>query len=67
MFEAKAVICLPEGANPLKVESMRNLGAEVVFHGREFDEARAHSERLSQEERLPVRPSRQRAPASWLA
>ena len=50
MFGAKAVICLPEGANPLKVESMRNLGAEVVFHGREFDEARAHSERLSQEE-----------------
>ena len=50
MFGAKAVICLPEGANPLKVESMRNLGAEVVFHGREFDEARAHSESLSQEE-----------------
>lgn len=50
MFGAKAVICLPEGANPLKVESMRNLGAEVVFKGHEFDEARAHSEHLSQEE-----------------
>ena len=50
IFGAKAVICLPEGANPLKVESMRNLGAEVVFYGGEFDEARAHAERLSQEE-----------------
>ncbi len=50
MFGARAVICLPEGANPLKVESMRNLGAEVVFHGSEFDEARAHSERLAREE-----------------
>ena len=50
LFGVRAVICLPEGANPLKVESMRNLGAEVVFHGSEFDEARAHSERLSQEE-----------------
>lgn len=50
VFGVRAVICLPEGANPLKVESMRNLGAEVVFHGSEFDEARAHSERLSQEE-----------------
>ena len=50
VFGARAVICLPEGANPLKVESMRNLGAEVVFHGSEFDEARAHAERLAQEE-----------------
>ena len=50
VFGARAVICLPEGANPLKVESMRNLGAQVVFHGSEFDEARAHAERLSQEE-----------------
>ncbi len=50
VFGAKAVICLPEGANPLKVESMGNLGAEVVFHGSEFDVAKAHAERLAQEE-----------------
>ena len=50
LFGAKAVVCVPEGANPLKVESMRNLGAEVVFHGREFDESRAHSYQLAQEE-----------------
>ena len=29
IFGAKAVIVVPEGANPLKVRSMRNLGAQV--------------------------------------
>ena len=50
LFDARAIICLPEGANPLKVESMRNLGAELVFHGKHFDEARQHCERLALEE-----------------
>ena len=40
LFGVRAVICMPERANPVKVESMRALGAEVVFHGRDFDEAR---------------------------
>lgn len=35
-----AVIAAPEGANPGKVAAMRGLGAEVVFHGRDFDGAR---------------------------
>ena len=48
-FGAKAVICLPEGANPLKVRSMRNQGAEVVFHGKNFDESREHCARLADE------------------
>lgn len=47
LFGAKATIVVPEGANSLKVESMQNLGAEVVFHGRHFDEARQHVERLA--------------------
>ena len=50
LFGAKAVIVVPEGANPLKVESMRNLGAEVLFHGENFDEAREQTERLAKEE-----------------
>ena len=45
----RAVICMPEQANPVKVESMRALGAEVVFHGRDFDEAREHCEKLAAE------------------
>jgi threonine dehydratase len=45
----RAIICMPEGANPVKVESMQALGAEVVFHGRDFDDAREHCEKLSAE------------------
>jgi threonine dehydratase len=36
----KATIAVPEGANPAKVAAMRGLGAEVVFHGPDFDTAR---------------------------
>ena len=50
VFGAKAVIVVPEGANPLKVRSMKNLGADVLFHGSNFDEAREYSERLAKEE-----------------
>jgi threonine dehydratase len=38
--EISALIAVPEGANPAKVAAMRGLGAEVVFHGADFDEAR---------------------------
>jgi len=46
-FGVRAIICVPEGANPVKVESMRLLGAEVIHHGRDFDEAREECERLA--------------------
>jgi threonine dehydratase len=49
LFGVHAVICVPEQANPVKVESMRALGAEVIFHGRDFDEAREHCEQLAAE------------------
>jgi threonine dehydratase len=49
LFGVRATICVPEGANPVKVASMRGLGAEVVFHGRDFDEAREHCEQLARE------------------
>ena len=44
LFGVRAIICVPEQANPVKVHSMRALGAEVVFYGRDFDEAREHCE-----------------------
>jgi threonine dehydratase len=47
----RAVICVPERANPVKVESMQALGAELVFHGADFDEAREHCEKLAAEHR----------------
>ena len=49
IFGVAATICVPEGANPVKVASMRGLGAEVIFHGRDFDEAREHCEHLAGE------------------
>ena len=49
LFGVHAVICVPEQANPVKVESMRALGAEVIFGGRDFDEAREHCEKLAAE------------------
>jgi threonine dehydratase len=49
LFGVRAIVCVPEQANPVKVESMRALGAEVVFHGRDFDEAREHCEKLAAE------------------
>jgi threonine dehydratase len=49
LFGVRAVICMPERANPVKVESMQALGAEVVFFGRDFDEAREHCEQLAAE------------------
>src|SRR5499427_2904724 len=49
LFGVRAVICVPEQANPVKVESMRALGAEVVFHGRDFDEAREYCEKQATE------------------
>jgi threonine dehydratase len=49
LFGVRAVICMPEQANPVKVESMRALGAEVVFWGRDFDEAREHCEKQATE------------------
>jgi threonine dehydratase len=49
LFGVEATICVPERANPVKVSAMLGLGAEVVFHGRDFDEAREHSEQLARE------------------
>lgn len=46
---ASAIICAPEGANPVKVEAMRDLGAEVLLVGNDFDDAREHCERLAAE------------------
>jgi threonine dehydratase len=48
-FGVRAVICVPEGANPVKVGSIRGLGAEIVEYGRDFDDAREHCESLARE------------------
>lgn len=49
LFGVRAIICAPEQANPVKVEAMRDLGAEVLLVGRDFDEARERCEALAAE------------------
>jgi threonine dehydratase len=39
-YNIKSTIAVPKKANPGKVAAMRGLGAEVLFHGADFDEAR---------------------------
>jgi threonine dehydratase len=52
LFGVRATIVAPEGANPVKVEAMESHGAEVVFHGQDFDAAKEHCEQLAQEKGL---------------
>jgi threonine dehydratase len=40
LFGAKAIIGMPIGSNPDKVEATRCYGAKVEFHGEDYDEAR---------------------------
>jgi threonine dehydratase len=49
-FDVPVTVGVPEDANPDKVSAMRHLGAEVVKHGTDFDEAREYVERLAARE-----------------
>jgi len=49
IFGVRATVCVPQDANPGKVASIRDLGAKVIFWGRDYDEAREHCERLASE------------------
>lgn len=53
----RAVIVVPQGNNPEKNAAMRSLGAELVEHGREFQEALEHSRVLAVQEGLHAVPS----------
>jgi threonine dehydratase len=52
LFGVPATIVVPDGANPVKVEAMQSHGASIIFHGRDFDEAREYCERLAQEHEM---------------
>lgn len=46
-FGVPATIVVPKKANPVKVESMKALGARVLFHGERYDDARRYAESLA--------------------
>jgi threonine dehydratase len=51
LFGARVIIYAPtENVNESKMQAMRDLGAEVRLHGRDFDEARLEAERVAQAE-----------------
>jgi threonine dehydratase len=49
LFGVRAIVVVPEGANPVKVAFIRAFGAEIVEHGSDFDDAREHCEALAAE------------------
>ncbi|MCL4531976.1 MAG: threonine/serine dehydratase, partial [Actinobacteria bacterium] len=49
LFGVQARIVVPEKANPGKVAAMQGMGAEVIFHGANFDEAKLYCETLAKE------------------
>jgi threonine dehydratase len=50
LFGVRAIVAMPEQANPDKVDAMRRMGVEVIFHGKDFDEAREYVEMLAERE-----------------
>lgn len=52
LFGVRCVLVVPAANNPDKLAAMRALGAEVIEHGRDFDEAREHAEALHRREGL---------------
>lgn len=51
LFGARVIIYAPaENVNESKMQAMRDLGAEVRLHGRDFDESRLEVERVAREE-----------------
>ncbi len=53
LFNKRVVIYSPaENVNEMKMQAMRELGAEVRLYGRDFDEARLETERVAREQGL---------------
>ena len=51
LFGVRVIIYAPaENVNEAKMQAMRDLGAEVRLHGRDFDEARLETERVAERE-----------------
>jgi threonine dehydratase len=51
-----ATIVMPRGAPPIKVAAVERMGAKVILHGDDFQEAKTECERLAKEQNLPIIP-----------
>jgi threonine dehydratase len=52
LFGVRCVLVVPANNNPDKNAAMRALGAELIEHGRDFDDAREHCETIKNREGL---------------
>jgi threonine dehydratase len=58
LFGVQVKIVMPNGVPELKIEAVKDLGAEVITHGNYYEEAREYAERLvSEKEYLYVHAS----------
>jgi threonine dehydratase len=48
----RALIVMPRTTPEIKIDAVRELGAEVVLHGDSYDEAQAHSNELAEQRRM---------------
>ena len=49
LFNVPVVIVCPESSNPVKVQAIKDFGAEIVFHGKDVFESWEYCEKLSRE------------------
>jgi threonine dehydratase len=52
LFGVRTLIGVPENCNPSKLAAMKSWGAEILMHGRDFDETREEIERLAGERNM---------------
>jgi len=52
-LQLKAIIVMPETTPPIKVDSVKALGADAILHGDDFDSALAEAQRLSKQNHYP--------------
>jgi threonine dehydratase len=48
LFSVPVRVVMPKNANPVKLAALAKYGAEVIFFGDAFDDARVHAEELAQ-------------------
>lgn len=49
LFNIPVIIVCPEGSNPVKVQAIKDLGAEVIFYGKDVFETWEYCEKLAKE------------------
>ena len=49
---AEVKVAMPHGVSQVKIEALNDLGAEVIFHGKHYDEARQYAEKLASEKQI---------------